>query len=1783
MKKIYSLIAVALLALISPEIFAQPWNYDFGTGTGTYTTASGANTTFFTGTPAGGGTYRLRCASSGNVGTGFVLANPGTTLGTASELQINASVTGSSQKFTVYGWTSPSNTAYAKFNFRNTSTGNGALAFHLGNGALLPYQDATGYTSYNASLAVLLINYTGGAITTVQRRASGAFTTIASSGITKDANNLIEVYGNNNSTSTTYSRSGTNTLNAQSWDLWVDGTKISPSGGWPVAGTLASNTTLGGFGFFGESATANAAFMYIDDLEYSNAVPAPPACTAPSTQASNIAFSGITTSQMDVNWTNGNGAGRVVVMNSTNSFTPPANGANPAASTAWANLGQQVVFNGTGSGPITITGLSATTTYHFRVYEYCSPDRTYQTSTASLNPNSQITATPATPTLTAGTLTAFGSLCVGGGPYGPNSFTISGTTLTTANVTVSSFDPAYTFSTTAGGSYTASLSLTQPGGTYSQAIFVKFTPIAAIAYSGNITLGGGGGATSVTVAASGTGLPIGLGTVTTPTFTSVTSTTATLGGNITNTGCSTVTERGIYWSLTNGFADGAGTQVSTTGSFSTGIYTQAVTGLPSNTTIYFKAYAVNGTGAFYSTQSSFTTSQQFLNVGDISILGWNSNTPDNFTFVTWVDLPNNMLIKFTDGGFNGTAPNSANTAGNARGSENFVIWKNNTGNTIVAGTVIKIQSQTATIGLAVGGTTSGGGGLENLSSGGDQLIAYQGSATSGATPDYSGTGAAVNFTGNILYGLNFQGSGTATSWITSLAASGSTSYLPTELNVANGNIAIANNASSAQYTGLRLGQATFAGYKALVNNPANWTKKTGTVLLTTLNTTAFLLSTGGPAQIIVTDVNGAINPTQNAPFTLTIETRDALDIPQSVTSNTDFQITLSSGTGVLGGTLTGTILAGSSSFTFTGITYNVAEGNVILDVSVTAGPPLATGSSSLITVEEPASLLAIPTFAAFAFTNNNIGNFTVEARRTNATVDPTYTGSATVALFSGTGAVLGTTVKPFVNGIASFNDINFNTSGVKQIEVTATGLASVVSSAVTISTATLSEVILPKHMQGTTVSSNSTRMPFAYRVALSGLEPSKTYRYINQMVEAADPGTISGAGNTIYANPAGFVRTTSSGLSTLGEYGEFTTDISGSYTGWFITEPTGNARFTAGNDVYCRITLNNGNGGTSPAVRLTTSNTVKVTEFGTSATQGTGLRGNSTATAKNFILVYDNVGGTGRPISSTYVESDGVANTTANNYVAFYNTSVNATAGAYGLIIPNTLPNGIRRIEQRSLTTGNIVSCPATDANGTWPGGAVTVNPNTGTTAKVITAIDAPFDPLCVALIPGNNDNFLSAVLAPASGSAYPAQNCFSGTLVGAGVSIEGSTLNVLPGGGQDRWYAFVATSSAIRAAVTTSSFNAVLELHKVDGTLIDTENSVSVVGGEIMSTNNLVEGTTYFIAVRSYNGAVGTFTVCISSLLDSYCATGSGTYIMCSAFKPSYAGSVSYTYTFTPTGVTPGVPTSVTAPGQILLSNTTLALLYGGTYSVRIDANFSNLVNAVPAPDPIIVIGTQICNITIAAQPLPEVVVAQRCPATLLRGTLAQAKPFVCNAIDYRWEFTEVTACNGLTTVSPAFTRDRGAASPYMALNFSTPMPLVPGSYYKVRVAPILPTGLGVYGPSQVIQISALSAMGELNAIDMEGAAFKMEEEGTTTRAVIYPNPNNGQMMVINVTDIISDKVNVRIMDNTGRMVYSNSFAAENALNQVVTFDRPLAQGLYLVQFVVDGKTITQRLAVTK
>lgn len=272
---------------------------------------------------------------------------------------------------------------------------------------------------------------------------------------------------------------------------------------------------------------------------------------------------------------------------------------------------------------------------------------------------------------------------------------------------------------------------------------------------------------------------------------------------------------------------------------------------------------------------------------------------------------------------------------------------------------------------------------------------------------------------------------------------------------------------------------------------------------------------------------------------------------------------------------------------------------------------------------------------------------------------------------------------------------------------------------------TFTTVILPQYIQGNT-GTNSNRIPFACRARLTGLRSNSTYRFLNQVVVSTDVSSISGAGNCIFTSTMGdFIHTSGPDLSSTGNYGTFITNGIGSYEGWFITEPTGNKRFIPGKYVFMRMTLNDGSGGTTPVTLLTTADSMRVVKLDTAITDstGTGLRCTSAANPKDFIFTYDNIAGLGRPISGSFIENDGTDNTVANNYAPFYANHVDGIDGAFGVILPNNLVNGIRYIERRSLITGALVVF-AKDADGVWPSGASTVNPSGGIHEIVLAGTD---------------------------------------------------------------------------------------------------------------------------------------------------------------------------------------------------------------------------------------------------------------------------------------------------------------------------------------------------------------------------------------------------------------------------------------------------------------------------
>jgi hypothetical protein len=133
----------------------------------------------------------------------------------------------------------------------------------------------------------------------------------------------------------------------------------------------------------------------------------------PAIQASNIQIISAVTPSIKFNWSDGNGAKRIVFMKQDTTGTPlPTGSANYAASTVFGSgtqigsSGWYCVFNGTThTGGITVTSLATNTKYRIMVCEYneISGIRYFNTTMSTNNPKNQSTCPALTPAITGAT------------------------------------------------------------------------------------------------------------------------------------------------------------------------------------------------------------------------------------------------------------------------------------------------------------------------------------------------------------------------------------------------------------------------------------------------------------------------------------------------------------------------------------------------------------------------------------------------------------------------------------------------------------------------------------------------------------------------------------------------------------------------------------------------------------------------------------------------------------------------------------------------------------------------------------------------------------------------------------------------------------------------------------------------------------------------------------------------------------------------------------------------------------------------------------------------------------------------------------------------------------------------------------------------------------------------------------------------------------------------------------------------------------------------------------
>jgi len=248
--------------------------------------------------------------------------------------------------------------------------------------------------------------------------------------------------------------------------------------------------------------------------------------------------------------------------------------------------------DGTGAGIFTsnLTGLTASTLYYVRAYATNAIGTSYGNE-VTFTTSAQVT-TPTVPVLFTNAITSITSTtAVSGGVTTSD----GGSTITQRGVCWStSTGPTISLSTktsdgTGTGSYTSNIAGLAPSTTY----YVR-------SYATNISGTGYGQELTFTTTPLAT-IPI----LSTTAISSITSSTAVSGGNISTDGGSAVTVRGVCWSTSSGVTVALSPQ--TSDGTGTGSFISNISGLSPSTTYYVRAYATNAVGTAYGSELTLTT------------------------------------------------------------------------------------------------------------------------------------------------------------------------------------------------------------------------------------------------------------------------------------------------------------------------------------------------------------------------------------------------------------------------------------------------------------------------------------------------------------------------------------------------------------------------------------------------------------------------------------------------------------------------------------------------------------------------------------------------------------------------------------------------------------------------------------------------------------------------------------------------------------------------------------------------------------------------------------------------------------------------------------------------------------------------------------------------------------------------------------------------------------------------------------------------------------------------
>ena len=251
--------ALGFYVLVHLMVFSRPlpagtvWNYDFGSGTGSFT--DGVSTSFLPAPAADGGTARVRIGSGGGQ---FALVNPGSGL---SSLVGTASTTTSVNKFSIYDFAGTGLfTLDAEVTFHGGESGSWYLL--VGNGSR--FSDNNSYSKEEVFAGLRWDFGTAGSLATTRLSSSGSWLSTNVPTMAQATTYRLKIHAKN--TVVPVDHAG-QTLAPGSWDLFVDG--VLMAGSLPKAG-LPDGTAIDSFMFNGSSSAGNGAALTVSSVGYAN-------------------------------------------------------------------------------------------------------------------------------------------------------------------------------------------------------------------------------------------------------------------------------------------------------------------------------------------------------------------------------------------------------------------------------------------------------------------------------------------------------------------------------------------------------------------------------------------------------------------------------------------------------------------------------------------------------------------------------------------------------------------------------------------------------------------------------------------------------------------------------------------------------------------------------------------------------------------------------------------------------------------------------------------------------------------------------------------------------------------------------------------------------------------------------------------------------------------------------------------------------------------------------------------------------------------------------------------------------------------------------------------------------------------------------------------------------------------------------------------------------------------------------------------------------------------------